>query len=196
MITRMKFRYPIIVILALAVTGCTTRLPQIYLLAPGSAPVKLKKTARTLYVDEFTVASEYARPQFVYRTSPYRVYFDSVRRWAVSPDDMIRELVHRRLTETNLFDRVTLERGIKAPDFTLRCHVVSLGEAVKQKVRSSELALYFELLDNEEDVLWSATKVRTKVVDNEQFESVIAAISEGLDAIIDESADEIMNKIK
>jgi uncharacterized lipoprotein YmbA len=196
MITRMKTRYSIIAILILATSGCSTRLPQTYLLAPGSAPTKLKKTGSTLYVDEFTAASEYARPQFVYRTSPYRVYFDPVRRWAVSPDDMIRELVHRRLTETNLFNRVTFERGIKAPDYTLRCHIVSIGETVKDKVRSSGLALHFELLDNEENVLWSATKVRTKVVNREQFESVIAAISEGLDAIIDETAAEMMKKIK
>jgi hypothetical protein len=55
--------------------------------------------------------------------------------------------------------------------------------------------LHFELLDREENVLWSATKTRTKVVNNEQFESVIAAISEGLDAIIDESAGEMKKQL-
>jgi ABC-type uncharacterized transport system auxiliary subunit len=196
MIAFMKNRYHTIVILFMAAAGCSTRLPQTYLLSPGSEPASLKKSAKTLYVDDFTAASEYARPQFVYRTSPYRVHFDPVRRWAVSPEDMIRELVHRRITKTGLFTRITLERGIRPSDFTLRGHIVSLGETIKDKVRSSELALHLELLDKEENVLWSATKARTRAVNSEQFESVIAAISEGLDAIVDESAGEIMKVVK
>jgi len=181
-------------LLLLVSAGCNRKTTQTFILDyPTAAPGQSRPAiAKHLFVAEFTAASEYARRPFVYRTSAHRIHFDPVRRWAVAPEDMIRERVTRYLRGAGLFARVTAQRSLKAPDLILRGHVLRIGEQAGDGTRSAELALQFELVNAaDETVLWSATLARSEPVETRSFEPVIAAISKAFREILEETVTRI-----
>jgi ABC-type uncharacterized transport system auxiliary subunit len=153
-------------------------------------------TGKLLWVDEFTAAGEYARQPFVYRTSEHRIHFDPVRRWAISPESMVRERVIRCLRQSGLFARVVSQPGLKPPDLILRCHVLRIGEKLENNVRFAELSLQFELLEAAgETPVWTAVLSRTRPVQSHRFEPVIEALSEALKEVLEDSVKQIQAKL-
>jgi ABC-type uncharacterized transport system auxiliary subunit len=185
-------------LLPLFAAGCGRRTAQTFTLDYPTVVQKRASPAapKVLWVDEFSAAGEYARQPFVYRTSEHRVHFDAVRRWAISPENMVRERVIRCLCESGLFARVVSQPGLKPPDLILRCHVLRIGEKLDNKARFAELSLHFELLEAAgETPLWTAILSRTRPVESARFDSVIEALSAALKEVLEDAVKQIQAKL-
>ncbi|MBI2194327.1 MAG: membrane integrity-associated transporter subunit PqiC [Planctomycetes bacterium] len=183
--------------------GCLGRsAPQAYLLefpaeTAGSRDVA-SASGKNLLVEEFAALSEYSRQSFAFRSSPHRIQYDPLRRWAVPPEVMLQERVAQYCQATGLFSRVATRLGMPAPDLTLRGTILRLGERTDDpQGRIAELRLHLELLDaRTQTLLWSATKNREKKVDGRSFESAIEALSTSLREILQESLPEMQARWK
>lgn len=183
-----------LIIPLLAAAGCHShRTTQDFILdSPQAIVATPAENKKHLLIEEFTAATEYSRQSFVYRTSPHRIHYDPNRRWAIPPEDMIREQVARQLLATGLFARVATRLDMPPPDLILRGNLLRLGERVDKGSRYAELSLHLELLDaKSQTLLWSALKTREKPVENQNFESVIAVLSLSLQEILKESIPEM-----
>ena len=172
--------------------GCQRRAPQTFALEyPVVAKAETLTTKRML-VEEFTIASEYARQTFVYRSSPYELHYDSLRRWAAPPEVMVRERVIRGLRGAGLFERVLAEPGLQPPGLVLGARILKIGERIDGAERFAELSIQFDLLDGKSrKPIWSATKDTSEKVGAERFELAIQALSKGLKKILGEIVLEI-----
>ena len=185
--------------LTLIAFGCTARKSPRQFILSDLKPVSQqaeRPLKRDIYIEEFTIASEYSRLPFVYRMSPYQLRYDTVRKWAVPPEDMVRERVHAYFKKSGMFTNVTMRYGIQLPSLFLKGHVLKIGEKLEEEKRFAELAFELELVDpNSGKTLWKSTKSREKEVGIIFFEPVIKALSECLREILDECAAELQKEL-
>ena len=83
----------------------------------------------TIRLKDFDIEEAYSRPQIVYRQSPFQRCYYVYRVWAVKPERMITDLLHKHLLGANLVSNVVrrFDEGNR-PDYELSGIVEAIEE--------------------------------------------------------------------
>jgi ABC-type uncharacterized transport system auxiliary subunit len=83
----------------------------------------------TIRVKEFDIEEAYARPQIVYRKSPFQLQYYFFKVWAVKPIRMITDIVHKHLASSRIVSHVVkrFDEGAR-PDYELSGHIEAIEE--------------------------------------------------------------------
>ncbi|OGS37652.1 MAG: hypothetical protein A2293_17210 [Elusimicrobia bacterium RIFOXYB2_FULL_49_7] len=142
---------PFCLLMVLFAAGCgTLPIKKYYLLnyipTPPQARLNEAPYPFTLRLKEFSIEDAYARPQIVYRQSPYELQFYFYQVWAVKPAQMINDLVFKHLAAMNLI-RAVVRRydGGAKPDFELSGAIEAIDEYDSEEVWFAHMALRFRL---------------------------------------------------
>ena len=138
------------VVLAL-LSGCA-RIPvkQYYLLnyVPSSSRDRLNPGPYqcVFRLKEFGIEEAYTRPQIVYRQSPFQLRYYVYRVWAVKPERMITDLVHKHLLTASLVSNVVrrFDEGHK-PDYEVNGMIESIEEYDSDELWFAHLAIRISL---------------------------------------------------
>ena len=122
---------------ALLMFGCAkVQIKQYYLLnySPSSVRDRLNPGAYpcTIRLREFDIEEAYTQPQIVYRQSPFQLRYYVYRVWAVKPQRMITDLLHKHLLTANLVSSVVrrFDEGNK-PDYEISGIIEAIEEALQ-----------------------------------------------------------------
>jgi ABC-type uncharacterized transport system auxiliary subunit len=98
-------------------------------------------------VKTFDIEEAYARPQIVYRKSPFELQYYFYRVWAVQPEDMFTDLIDKHLTSVGLVSQVVrrFDEGSK-PDYELSGTIEALEEYDSDEVWFAHLAFRIRLV--------------------------------------------------
>jgi ABC-type uncharacterized transport system auxiliary subunit len=144
-------RWLAIVSLTALLIGCgTIPIKKYYVLnyIPAPPQTRLNEASYpfTLRLKEFSIEEAYARPQIVYRQSPYELQYYFYQVWAVKPTQMITDLVYKHLATANLISTIVrrYDEGSK-PNFELSGTIEALDEYDSDQVWFAHMALRFQL---------------------------------------------------
>ncbi|MBD3391088.1 MAG: hypothetical protein GF418_03445 [Chitinivibrionales bacterium] len=100
----------------------------------------------TIRVKKFDIEEAYARPQIVYRKSPFEMRYYFYRVWAVKPTDMITDLVEKHLSSVGLVSHVVrrFDQG-SSPDYELTGKIEAIEEYDNENVWFAHLAFRLKL---------------------------------------------------
>jgi ABC-type uncharacterized transport system auxiliary subunit len=100
----------------------------------------------TIRVKEFDIEQAYARPQMVYRKSPFELEYYYYQSWAVKPTRMITDVILKHLSSVNLTSHVVrrFDEGLK-PDFELSGSLEAIEEYDSEKIWFAHLSLTIKL---------------------------------------------------
>ena len=95
---------------------------------------------------ELDIEEAYARPQIVYRKSPFELEYYYYRVWAVKPTRMLTDLIQKHLLAANLVSSVVrrYDEGGK-PDYELSGTIEAIEEYDSEQVWFAHLALHLKL---------------------------------------------------
>ena len=129
-----------------------------------------------LQVGRFDVERAANRQNIVYRYSPHQLQYYERDRWAVRPEDMIRDMVHKHLEEARLTRSLPREFTDRRPDFRLEGMVDALERLDAGDLFFSHMAMTFKLIKTDTgDEVWSyAFDQRRRVAAAEMVKSVQA----------------------
>lgn len=130
----------------------------------------------TLEVGRLEVERAANRQNIVYRYSPHQLQYYERERWAVRPEDMIRDMIYRHLEEAGLTKGLALELIDRRPDFRLEGTVDALERLDAGDLFYSHMAMTFKLVqtDTGEQVWTYAFDRRRRVPTGEMVRSVQA----------------------
>ena len=180
----------------LACSGCSTlfgKMPvkQYYVLNYVPATIddsRLTKTPYpvTLRLKEFDIEEAYARPQIVYRQSPFELLYYNYKLWAVKPNRMITDLVLKQLTAANLVGHIVerFDEGLK-PGYELGGTVEALEEYDSDQLWFAHMAIRLALTRlSDGTVVYSRQFDNRKRVFNYSPEAVVQELSAILEFIM------------
>jgi cholesterol transport system auxiliary component len=131
--------------------GCATvPVKQYYVINYQPEPLmrRLHSTSYpfTIRIKKFGIEEAYARPQIVYRKSPFELSYYFYRVWAVSPADMITDAVEKHLVSVGLASHVVqrFDEGLN-PDYELSGTIEAIEEYDNASVWFAHLALRMSL---------------------------------------------------
>lgn len=121
---------------------------------PGAYPFVVR-------VRDLAIEDAYARPQIVYRKSPFELEYYFYRVWAVKPSRMISDLIHKHLVAAGLVNSVVrrFDEGMR-PQFELGGTIEAIEEYDSEQLWFAHLALH----------LWMTRLVDGKVVYSRRFD--------------------------
>ncbi len=98
-------------------------------------------------VKTFEIEEAYARPQIVYRKSPFQLQYYFYRVWAVKPEDMITDLMVKHLTSVGLVSQVVrrFDEGAK-PNYELTGAIEAIEEYDSDEVWFAHIAFRLRLV--------------------------------------------------
>jgi ABC-type uncharacterized transport system auxiliary subunit len=135
----------------LSTLGCVRlQVKQYYLLnySPSSSRDRLNPGAYpcTVRLREFDIEDAYTQPQIVYRQSPFQLRYYVYRVWAVKPQRMITDLLHKHLLAANLVSNVMrrFDEGNK-PDYEISGIIEAIEEYDSDQLWFAHLALRINL---------------------------------------------------
>lgn len=100
----------------------------------------------TVRLKTFSIEEAYARPQIVYRQSPYELQYYFYNVWAVKPTQMITDLIYKHLATVGLISSIVrrFDEGSK-PTYELSGTIEAIDEYDSDQVWFAHLALRFYL---------------------------------------------------
>jgi ABC-type uncharacterized transport system auxiliary subunit len=140
----------------------------------------------TIRIREFSIEDAYARPQIVYRRSPFELEYYYYRVWAVKPARMITDLIHSHLSSSGLVSSIIrrYDEG-SVPDYELGGMVEAIEEYDSEEIWFAHLALSFRLTRlSDGRVVYSRRFDHRKRVFENKPEYVIKEISAILEYIL------------
>jgi ABC-type uncharacterized transport system auxiliary subunit len=130
-------------------------------------------------VHELTIEDAYARPQIVYRKSPFELEYYFYRVWAVKPTAMLTDLVQKHLMAADLVSSVVrrYDEGTP-PQYELAGMIEAIEEYDSDQIWFAHLALHLSLTRiSDGRVLYSRRFDNRKRVYENQPEFVIKEMS-------------------
>ncbi len=137
----------------------------------------------TIRIKKFDIEEAYARPQIVYRKSPFEMRYYFYRVWAVKPIDMLSDLVEKHLSSSGLVSHVVrrFDEGMK-PDYELTGKIEAIEEYDNENVWFAHLAFRLQLTRLGDDrTLYSRRFDDRKQVHTQEPEYVVRELSRILD---------------
>ncbi len=163
---------------------------QFYILNYEPEPMKIRSNVNpypyTIRVKEFDIEEAYARPQLVYRKSPFQLQYYFFKAWAVKPIRMITDAVSKHLSSARLVSHIVrrFDEGTR-PDYELSGYIEAIEEYDSEDVWFAHLALRFRLTRLSDDrTLYMRRFDRRKQVHHHDPEYVIRELSQILDFIM------------
>jgi ABC-type uncharacterized transport system auxiliary subunit len=139
-------------VLFLLFTGCVKlQVKQYYVLnySPSSIRDRLNPGAYpcTIRLREFEIEEAYTKPQIVYRKSPFQLQYYVYRVWAVKPERMITDLLHKHLLSASLVSNIVrrFDEGNR-PEYELGGIVEAVEEYDSDELWFAHLALRVSLV--------------------------------------------------
>ncbi|MBN1309502.1 MAG: membrane integrity-associated transporter subunit PqiC [Chitinispirillaceae bacterium] len=137
---------------ALLPLGCTKiQVKQYYLLnySPSSVRDRLNPGAYpcTIRLREFDIEAAYTQPQIVYRQSPFQLRYYVYRVWAVKPQRMVTDLLHKHLLAANLVSNVVRRFDeVNKPDYEINGIIEAIEEYDSDELWFAHIALRLNLI--------------------------------------------------
>jgi ABC-type uncharacterized transport system auxiliary subunit len=132
--------------------GCVKiQVKQHYLLnySPSSARDRLNPGAYacTIRLREFDIEAAYKQSQIVYRQSPFQLRYYVYRVWAVKPERMVTDLLHKHLLAANLVSNVVrrYDEGNK-PDYEISGIIEAIEEYDSDELWFAHIALRVNMI--------------------------------------------------
>jgi ABC-type uncharacterized transport system auxiliary subunit len=121
---------------------------------PGAYPFVVR-------VRDLSIEEAYARPQIVYRKSPFELEYYFFRVWAVKPARMVSDLIHKHLLASGLVNSVVrrYDEGTR-PQFELGGTIEAIEEYDSEQLWFAHLALH----------LWMTRLADGKVVYSRRYD--------------------------
>lgn len=96
----------------------------------------------TVRLKEFDVEEAYTKPQIVYRKSPFQLQYYVYQVWAVKPERIMTDLLHKHLLTSNLVSNVVrrFDEGHK-PDYEISGILESIEEYDSDELWFAHIAL-------------------------------------------------------
>ncbi len=164
-------------------------IKQFYILNYEPEPMKSRSYANpypyTIRVKEFDIEEAYARPQLVYRKSPFQLQYYFFKAWAVKPIRMITDVVSKHLSSARLVSHIVrrFDEGTR-PDYELSGYIEAIEEYDSEEVWFAHLAIRFRLTRLHDDrTIYMRRFDRRKQVHQHDPEYVIRELSQILDFI-------------
>jgi ABC-type uncharacterized transport system auxiliary subunit len=100
----------------------------------------------TIRIKKLDIEEAYARPQIVYRKSPFEMQYYFYRVWAVKPVDMVSDLIEKHLSAAGLVSHVVrrLDDGAK-PDFELSGKIEAIEEYDNDNIWFAHFSIRLQL---------------------------------------------------
>lgn len=157
---------------------------------PTSREDRLKQGAYpfTIRLRDLEIEEAYARPQIVYRKSPFELRYYFYRVWAVKPTRMLTDLVQKHLASANLVSAVVrrFDEGYK-PDYELSGMIEAIEEYDSEEIWFAHLAIRFKFTDlRDGKVLYNRRFDHRKRVYENDPEYVIKEMSAILEYILNQ----------
>jgi ABC-type uncharacterized transport system auxiliary subunit len=183
------FARSIVCAAVLLLVSCTALpIKQYYVLnyittnSPGLEPVR-QPFPYTVRLKDFDIEDAYARPQIVYRQSPFELRYYVYKLWAVKPNRMISDLVYNHLVAAGVFSRTIrrYDEGLK-PEYELSGTIQALEEYDSDELWFAHLAIRFSLTRlSDGKTVYSRTFDNRKRVYKYSPESIVQEMSAILD---------------
>jgi ABC-type uncharacterized transport system auxiliary subunit len=173
-----------VLVAALLIAGCATAPAKRYYTLnylPSPMQDRMRPTPYpfTVRVRDFTIEEAYARPQIVYRRSPFELEYYFYRVWAVKPTRMFTDLVQKHLLASELVTAVVrrYDEG-NQPQYELSGMIEAIEEYDSEETWFAHLALHLSLTRvSDGRVLYSRRFDNRKRVFQNQPEFVIKEMS-------------------
>ena len=193
-----KVRFIIAIGAIVCCTGCSTlfgKMPQkqYYVLNYVPAAIDGGKTGKPPYpfivrLKELNIEEAYARPQIVYRQSPFELLYYNYKLWAVKPNRMITDLILKQLVSANLVSHVIqrYDEGLN-PSYELSGTIEAIEEYDSDQLWFAHLAIRFLLTRlSDGTVIYSRQFDNRKRVFNYSAEAVVREMSAILEFIMNQ----------
>jgi ABC-type uncharacterized transport system auxiliary subunit len=101
----------------------------------------------TVRLREFNIEEAYRKPQIVYRKSPFQLQYYVYQSWAVNPERIITDLLHKHLLTANLVSNVVrrFDEGHK-PDYEINGIIEAIEEYDSDKLWFAHIALRITII--------------------------------------------------
>jgi ABC-type uncharacterized transport system auxiliary subunit len=140
----------------------------------------------TLRLKELDIEEAYARPQIVYRQSPFELLYYNYKMWAVKPNRMVTDLILKQLAAANLVSHVVQRYDEEFnPDYELTGTIEAMEEYDSDQIWFAHLAIRFSLARLSDGVvLYSRQFDNRKRVFRYSPEAVVQELSATLEFIM------------
>lgn len=146
--------------------------------APAAAASQLPYPY-ALQVGHFDVERATNRQNIVFRYSPHQLQYYERERWAVRPDDMIRDMVFKHLNAARLTNHLALSFPDTRPDFRLDGMVEALERLDAGDLFFSHMAMSLKLIRIETgDEVWSYSFDRRRRVHSGDMVRTVQGLSD------------------
>lgn len=187
-----------VIMVCFIIVGCgNVPVKKFYTINYEPEPLKNKKLSSpypyTIRVKEFSIEQAYARPQIVYRKSPFELQYYFYRVWAIKPTRMITDIIHKHIASTELVSHVIrrFDEGIK-PDYELSGTIEAIEEYDSEDVWFAHLAIRMKLTRLKDNhTVYMRRFDRRKRVFQYNPEYVISELSQIMDFIMSQALHDI-----
>jgi ABC-type uncharacterized transport system auxiliary subunit len=174
----------------IAVLGCVKQLTkQFYMLNYTADRLSQRNSANPypiiIRLRPFSIEKAYAKPNIVYRKSPYEFDYYPDHLWAVRPADMITDLIFSHLESIKLVETLVRRLDEKGtPDYELTGTILAIEEYNGPDMWYAHLRISFVLLDFKTGVaVYSRIFDQKRNVENKIPLEVVKVLSQLTDVI-------------
>ena len=145
-----------------------------------------------LHVGRFEVQRIFNRQNIIYRFSPNQIQYYEIERWAVRPDEMIKDMVFKHFETSQLTNRVSLDFLDSQPDFRIEGTVEALEKYDAGDLFYAHLAMTFKMIRvNDGEQIWNYSFDRRRQVYSKEMVHTVA----GLSAIFQSEMDVVVGQL-
>jgi len=131
-----------------------------------------------LHIGRFEVQRIFNRQNIIYRFSPNRVQYYEIERWAVRPDEMIKDMVFKHFEASQLTNRVSLDFLDSQPDFRIEGTVEALEKYDAGDLFYAHLAMTFKMINVKNgEQIWNYSFDRRRQVYSKEMVHTVAGLS-------------------
>lgn len=144
-------------------------------------------------VKNLEIEEAYNRSQIVYRKSPFQLQYYFYRVWAVKPEVMLTDLIHKHLTSTNLVSHVVrrFDEGAK-PDYELTGRIEAIEEYNSDEIWFAHLAYRLKLVRLKDNrTVYTRRFDSRKQVFQKEPEYVVRELSRIMDILMTQAMQDI-----
>jgi ABC-type uncharacterized transport system auxiliary subunit len=160
-----------------------------YIAEPMSRRINPSPYPYTIRIKKLDIEEAYARPQIVYRKSPFEMQYYFYRVWAVKPVDMVSDLIEKHMASANIVSHVVrrLDEGAK-PDYELSGKIEAIEEYDNESVWFAHFAIRLQLTRLSDDqIVYSRRFDDRKQVFQREPESVVREMSRIMDVRVSQA---------
>jgi len=154
-------------------------------------PESLRPYPLSLHVGRFEVQRIFNRQNIIYRFSPHRIQYYETERWAVRPDEMIKDMVFKHVEASQIVNRVGLDFLDTRPDYRIEGTVDALEKYDAGDLFFAHLAMTFRLLRiSDGEQVWNYSfDTRRQVYSKDMVHTVM-----GLSSILQTELNYVVNR--